>query len=111
MRLWTERFGGSGDPVVLLVMGTSTPGLGWPDELVETLVAGGRQVIRFDHRDTGRSDCVDFATHPYTVDDMAGDAVAVLDAYDIATTCPRPRRVSCGTSCARPRTTWRPGGC
>ncbi|WP_345409282.1 alpha/beta hydrolase [Nonomuraea salmonea] len=58
---------------------------GWPDELVRVLVAGGRQVIRFDHRDTGRSDWVDFSVHPYTAADLADDAVAVLDAYDIAT--------------------------
>ncbi|AQZ60613.1 alpha/beta hydrolase [[Actinomadura] parvosata subsp. kistnae] len=81
--LWSERFGDPADPAVLLIMGTSTPGLGWPDELVDRLVSGGRHVIRFDHRDTGRSDCVDFAAHPYTLGDLAGDAVAVLDAYGI----------------------------
>jgi acetyl esterase/lipase len=42
------------------------------------LVAGGRQVIRFGHRDTGRSSCVDFAARPYALADMAADAVAVL---------------------------------
>ncbi|WP_235029974.1 alpha/beta fold hydrolase [Nonomuraea solani] len=83
MRLWTERFGDVTNPVVLLVMGTSTPGSGWPAELVGTLVQGGRQVIRFDHRDTGRSGCVDFAAHPYTLADLATDALAVLDAYGV----------------------------
>lgn len=83
LRLWTERFGDPADPAVLLVMGTSTPGPGWPDALVEVLVSGGRQVIRFDHRDTGRSDWVDFSTHPYALADLAGDALAVLDAYGI----------------------------
>jgi len=38
--------------------------LGWPDELVAALVGGGRQVIRFDNRDTGQSDSVDFAAAP-----------------------------------------------
>lgn len=52
MRLWTERFGDPADPAVLLIMGTSAQAIGWPDELVEILAAGGRQVIRFDHRDT-----------------------------------------------------------
>ncbi|SDH47008.1 alpha/beta fold hydrolase [Nonomuraea jiangxiensis] len=84
LRLWTERFGDPGDPTVLLVMGTSTPGAGWPDELVEVLVHGGRQVIRFDHRDTGRSDCVDFAVRPYALADLADDATAVLDGYGVA---------------------------
>ncbi|WP_043631159.1 alpha/beta fold hydrolase [Nonomuraea candida] len=83
LRLWAERFGHPGDPVALLVMGTSTPGAGWPDAFVETLVAGGRQVIRFDHRDTGRSDHVDFTADPYTLADLAGDALAVLDAYGV----------------------------
>lgn len=84
VQLWTERFGDRQDPAVLLVMGTSASGIGWPDELVETLVCGGRQVIRFDHRDTGRSSCVDFQTHPYTLADMAADTIAVLDGYGIA---------------------------
>jgi len=84
LRLCTERFGDPADPVVLLIMGTSEQGIGWPDELVEVLVAGGRQVIRFDHRDTGQSDCVDFAAAPYTIGDMARDAVAVLDGHRVA---------------------------
>jgi pimeloyl-ACP methyl ester carboxylesterase len=83
LRLWTERFGDPADPVVLLIMGTSAQGIGWPDELVEVLADGGRQVIRFDHRDTGQSDCVDFAAAPYTVGDMARDALAVLDGHQV----------------------------
>ena len=81
VRLWAERFGSPDDPAVLLIMGTSAQGIGWPDELVDALVAGGRQVIRFDHRDTGRSTCADFATRPYALADMAADAVAVLDGH------------------------------
>ncbi|GAA4493569.1 alpha/beta fold hydrolase [Actinoallomurus oryzae] len=84
LRLWTERFGAPEDPAILLIMGTATPAIGWPGELVETLVGGGHQVLRFDHRDTGRSDCVDFATHPYTLADLAADAVAVLDGHGVA---------------------------
>ncbi|MFI6802498.1 alpha/beta fold hydrolase [Streptosporangium canum] len=84
LRLWTERFGDPADPAVLLIMGTSAQGIGWPDEMVEALVEGGRQVIRFDHRDTGHSDCVDFTARPYTLADMAADAVAVLDEHGIA---------------------------
>src|SRR5579872_6821029 len=78
LRLWTERFGDPAGPTVLLVMGTSAQAIGWPDELVAILAEGGLQVIRFDHRDTGLSDCVDFAVAPYTMDDMARDALAVL---------------------------------
>ncbi|GLY24106.1 hypothetical protein Misp04_38380 [Micromonospora sp. NBRC 101691] len=83
VRLWTERFGHPDDPTVLLVMGTATQAIGWPDELVEALVNSGRQVIRFDHRDTGRSDSVDFTTHPYTLADMAADTAAVLDGHGV----------------------------
>jgi pimeloyl-ACP methyl ester carboxylesterase len=64
-------------------MGTSAQGIGWPDELVGTLVAGGRQAIRFDHRDTGRSTYVDFGKQPYALADMAADALAVLDGHDV----------------------------
>ncbi|KJS55236.1 esterase [Streptomyces rubellomurinus subsp. indigoferus] len=84
LRLRTERVGSPDDPAVLLVMGTAAPGIGWPDELVDVLVAGGRQVIRYDHRDTGRSTCVDFATHPYALADLAADATAVLDGHGAA---------------------------
>lgn len=83
-RLWTERIGDPADPAVLLIMGTSAQGIAWPDELVEAIVAGGRQVIRFDNRDTGRSTCVDFGTRPYALSDMAADAVAVLDGHRVA---------------------------
>lgn len=83
LRLWTERFGDPADPVVLLIMGTAAQGIGWPDELVEVLVTGGRQVIRFDHRDTGQSECVDFAAQPYAISDMAHDALAVLDGHQV----------------------------
>lgn len=80
LRLWAERTGDRNDPPVLLIMGTSAPGIGWPDELVDALAAAGRQVIRYDNRDTGRSTHVDFAARPYALADMAGDAEAVLDA-------------------------------
>ena len=83
LRLWTERSGKHGAPAVLLIMGTSAQGIGWPDELVDVLVDGGRQVIRFDHRDTGRSTCVNFAAKPYALADMAADAVSVLDGHDV----------------------------
>ncbi|MFI0796198.1 alpha/beta fold hydrolase [Micromonospora rubida] len=83
LRLWTERFGDPAAPPVLLIMGTSVQGIGWPEELVAALVDGGCQVIRYDHRDTGRSDTVDFAVNPYALADMAADAAAVLDGHGV----------------------------
>jgi pimeloyl-ACP methyl ester carboxylesterase len=85
LRLWTERFGEPSAPAVLLIMGTAAQGIGWPDELVARLVEAGHQVLRFDHRDTGRSDCVDFATQPYALADLAADSVAVLEGHGILT--------------------------
>ena len=84
VRLWTERIGDSADPPVLLIMGAEAQGVAWPDELVSRLVAGGRQVIRYDHRDTGESSTVDFDASPYSLADLVADAVAVLDGHGLA---------------------------
>ncbi|MEU3447645.1 alpha/beta hydrolase [Streptomyces thermolilacinus] len=83
LQLWTEEFGDPDDPAVLLVMGAGAQGVQWSDGFVRRLVAGGRRVIRYDHRDTGRSSTVDFDTRPYTVADMAADALAVLDGLGV----------------------------
>ncbi|MGH8931320.1 MAG: alpha/beta fold hydrolase [Egibacteraceae bacterium] len=81
--IWTEEFGDPTDAALLLVMGANAPAMGWPDQLVALLVAGGHWVIRYDHRDTGRSTRRDFPSHPYGVADLARDSVAVLDGYGI----------------------------
>lgn len=81
LRLWTERTGNPDDPAVLLVAGSSAQGFTTPDALVAGLVGRGLQVIRYDHRDTGRSSVVNYERHPYGLSDLAADAVAMLDAY------------------------------
>ncbi|MGW1957699.1 alpha/beta fold hydrolase [Streptomyces sp. NPDC001920] len=83
LQLWAEDFGDAGHPTALLVMGAQAQGVQWNDGLVRRLVEGGLRVIRYDHRDTGRSSRVDFAARPYTVADMASDALAVLDAFEV----------------------------
>lgn len=83
LRIWTERAGDPGLPAVLMIMGSAAQGVSCPDELVGRLVERGVQVIRFDHRDTGRSSTVDFDAHPYTIGDMARDCLAVLDGYGL----------------------------
>src|SRR5262249_4618114 len=55
----------------------------WDREFIDLLVTGGRYVIRFDARDASRSSWVDFEKHPYNLVDLAGDLVAILDAYGI----------------------------
>ncbi|MET8686035.1 alpha/beta hydrolase [Streptomyces sp. NPDC004732] len=81
VRLWTERRGAPDAPALLLVMGAQASALGWPEPLVDALAAH-HHVIRYDHRDTGRSDRP-FDEEPYAVTDLARDAVAVLDGLGI----------------------------
>lgn len=83
VNLWSEEFGTATDVPILLIMGSMSQGILWPDEFVGRLVAGGRRVIRYDHRDTGRSDTVDFAAHPYTWGDIKDDVYRVLDAHGL----------------------------
>jgi pimeloyl-ACP methyl ester carboxylesterase len=69
--------GDADDPAVLLV-GSSM--LSWPDELCERLVAGRRRVIRYDVRDTGRSQAYPPGEPGYCLADLVDDAAGVLDA-------------------------------
>ncbi|RDL48770.1 Aclacinomycin methylesterase RdmC [Ensifer sp. M14] len=79
----TEAFGDPAAPPVLLIMGAMASMLWWPDAFCRKLAASGRYVIRYDNRDTGLSTKYAPGNPPYSMDDMAGDAVAVLDAYGI----------------------------
>jgi len=79
--LCTEAFGDPGNPAVLLIMGACVSMLGWDDRFCRLLVGVGRYVIRYDNRDTGRSVTYELGKPPYTLEDMADDAVGVLDAY------------------------------
>ena len=94
--------GPANGPAVLLIMGLGMQLVAWPDELVAALVGRGFRVVRFDNRDIGLSQHFDaadtpsvpmaamrYALHlkvrsPYTLRDMAADAVGVLDALGIA---------------------------
>ncbi|MFB9905448.1 alpha/beta fold hydrolase [Allokutzneria oryzae] len=83
VELWVEEFGDPTHPPVLLVMGSMSQGLLWPDELVGRITAGGRRVIRYDHRDTGRSSALDFEATPYTWAAVKDDIIGLLDALGI----------------------------
>ena len=83
IEIYTETFGDPNDVPILLVMGAASSMLMWKEDFIDKLVDGDRFIIRYDNRDTGKSSCFDFEQKPYTVSDMAADAVGVLDAYDI----------------------------
>ena len=78
-----ESFGNEADPALLIIMGSSASGVGGTDPFTDLLVSGGRRVVRYDARDTGRSTRIDFSKNPYTLTDMAADAVGVLDSFGI----------------------------
>ncbi|MEV4477647.1 alpha/beta fold hydrolase [Nonomuraea sp. NPDC049504] len=83
VNIWSEEFGAATDEPILLIMGSMSQGVLWPDEFVGLLTAGGRRVIRYDHRDTGGSDTVDFEKTPYTWDDIKNDVYRVMDAHGL----------------------------
>ena len=92
-----ETFGDPADPPVLLVMGFATQMLGWPDEFCRLLAARNLFVVRFDNRDIGLSTHLHDAPPPdvmaavagdtssasYTLSEMAGDTVGLLDALGL----------------------------
>ena len=97
-----DTFGDPADPALLLVMGFTAQSIAWDDGYCEALAARGRYVIRFDNRDCGLSTRFDgvqvdlqavmqarlkgepVPPTPYTLSDMANDAVGLLDALGIA---------------------------
>jgi pimeloyl-ACP methyl ester carboxylesterase len=83
IELCTEAFGDPADPAILLVMGVGASMLWWEDDFCRVLADGGRHVIRYDHRDTGRSTTYPPGAPGYTGADLVADAVGVLDAYGI----------------------------
>lgn len=91
---------GEGEPI-LFVMGLAGQLIDYPEEFVDLFVAEGYQAIRFDNRDIGlstqtqweppsqRKTLAAMATRRplkdvgYTVEDMAADAAALLEALSI----------------------------
>ena len=89
---------GDANPKLLLVMGLGGAGLAWGDAFIQNVESRGFEIIVIDNRDTGGSDKftewgkptlwwqllkyeLGFSVDaPYTLDDMAGDSIAVLDA-------------------------------
>ena len=77
--LYYESFGSDSAPLLLLVNGLGSQCINFKVELCELFVAGGLRVVRFDNRDVGLSSHLKGGPR-YTVEDMAADGFAVLDA-------------------------------
>ena len=96
-----DTFGSPLSRPLLLIMGLSFQMVIWDEELCNQLAKQGLYVIRFDNRDVGLSSKIDEAGEPnlmevltayqqgeevkipYTLDDMADDAIGLLDALSI----------------------------
>lgn len=96
-----QSIGRSSDPALLLVMGLGGQLIHWPDEVVEALCQQGFRVIRYDNRDVGLSTWRQAPASanltfevlryklglpvaaPYTLSDMADDALGLMDALHI----------------------------
>lgn len=102
LKLYYEDMGDVDDPPVLLIMGLGAQLLLWRTGFCEKLVAQGLRVIRYDNRDVGLSSKTEHRSSgqplvtrlgrswlglrsnaAYTLEDMAGDAAAVLDHLGI----------------------------
>jgi pimeloyl-ACP methyl ester carboxylesterase len=101
LRLAYESYGTGDGDAILLLGGTGTQLIDWPRELIDELVDRGFRVIAFDSRDVGLSTKLDSLglpdweaviralqqgrppPLPYSLDDMADDAVGLLDALGI----------------------------
>jgi pimeloyl-ACP methyl ester carboxylesterase len=97
VKLCYQTFGDSEAPPLLLVMGLSTQMILWDEQFCQRLADEGFWVIRFDNRDVGRSSVLHDAPVPtrwqlalrdaraaaYSLDDMADDAIGLLDRLGI----------------------------
>jgi proline iminopeptidase len=96
-----ESLGDPQHPAVVLIMGLGMQLMAWPDLFCQQLVARGYRVLRFDNRDCGLSGRAPGKKRanlllamaasalglpvrtPYTLDDMAGDAIGLMDRLGI----------------------------
>ena len=77
--LCVETFGERGAPPILLIAGAAESMEGWDPDLCRLLAGEGRFVIRYDHRDTGRSTSWPPGAPGYTGADLVADAGGLVD--------------------------------
>ncbi|MGG4215274.1 alpha/beta hydrolase [Paenibacillus sp. FSL L8-0638] len=83
IEICTDSFGKRVNPAILLIMGAQSSLVWWEQEFCQRLAETARFVIRYDNRDVGRSTTYEPGQPDYTFEDMADDAIRVLDAYKI----------------------------
>lgn len=83
LNIWVRILGNIEDPACLFINGAGANSSFWSDNLCNTLVVMGYCVIKYDHRDFGYSDKLDFEKNPYDVMDLTTDAITILDSLHI----------------------------
>ncbi|MCP3990825.1 MAG: alpha/beta fold hydrolase [Actinomycetia bacterium] len=103
IELCFETLGDPSNPTLLLVMGFTAQMTVWPIEFCHALADHGFHIIRFDNRDVGLStktdgqppdaialmakaqagETIERDDVPYTLSDMADDAIGLLDALSV----------------------------
>jgi pimeloyl-ACP methyl ester carboxylesterase len=80
VEICVDTLGDPNDPAILLIHGSGASLDWWEDEFCGRLAAGGRFVIRYDHRDTGQSVAYEPGKPGYSGDDLVADAAGVIAA-------------------------------
>lgn len=83
VELCVDEYGDPDDRTILLVAGAAASMDLWEPGLCERLAAVGRHVVRYDHRDTGRSTTSPPGEPAYRSEDLVRDPVRLLDALDV----------------------------
>lgn len=83
IKLCIESSGIKRNETCLFISGAGAGASFWSERLCNTLSDKGFYVIRYDHRDFGYSERIDFNKNPYDMLDLTRDAIAVLDALEV----------------------------
>ncbi len=81
--IFYETLGDTNAAPLLLINGFTNQCVGWPPGFIEQLLGAGFFVMRFDNRDVGLT-TKSAQGQNYRLSDMAGDALAVLDACGVS---------------------------
>lgn len=78
-----ETFGDPAKPAIVLIMGAASSSVWWDHAFCTLLAEKGFFVIRYDNRDTGKSTSYPPGEPGYAFEELADDAIHVLDHYGI----------------------------